>query len=50
MKNNRLVIHKTNSNLNKKDSNLNFKQALSKKHSKNNKKLFKIDRFAGDKI
>ena len=34
MKNNRLEVHKTNSTLNKKDSNLNFKQALSKKVSK----------------
>ena len=44
MKNNRLVIHKTNSNLNKKDSNLNFKQALSKKHSKNSTISSKLDK------
>ena len=45
MKNSRLEVHKTNSTLNKKDSNLNFKQALSKKVSKKPNISTKTDKY-----
>ena len=44
MKNNRLEYHKTNSMLNKKNSNLNFKQALSKRISKKSNITSKVDK------
>ena len=44
MKNNRLEVRKTNTMLNKKDSNLNFKQALSKRYSKKSNIASKLDK------
>jgi hypothetical protein len=44
MKNNRLEAHKTHSNLNKKNSNLNFKQALTKNYSKKSNISKKLDK------
>ena len=44
MKNNRLDVQKTNSTLNKKESSLNFKQALSKKFSKKSNILSKQEK------